>query len=342
MAALVLCALPPSGSAFGTAGAMASAAPTSGAGGIGSWPWPVVGEVVGEYANGSDPYAAGQHRGVDIAAPAGTPARAVVAGTVSFSGRLPDGGQTVTLRSADGRHLVSYLHLSRRHAARGLRVAVGQVVGLTGATGRRSVTQPHLHLGVRIAVTRKYVDPMTLLGPQRLAEPVRAPTSAAPAESESKPSAQRKTGGIVPRIEPLERPSANRADVNDAAAPRVAPSASGSSVSRSSARASKRAASIQAPPPIEEQPTEAEPRVLDQSPSAELEEPSAETAADNQSQGLPLRPLLLALTALALIALFFNRRARPADAQPTEPLEAAAAPVANDLVEDRPLLRSVK
>src|SRR5512133_3519655 len=42
------------------------------------WVWPVQGEVITPYRNGDDPYAAGQHRGIDIAAAAGTPVVAVV------------------------------------------------------------------------------------------------------------------------------------------------------------------------------------------------------------------------------------------------------------------------
>ena len=38
-----------------------------------SWSWPVQGEVITQYRNGADPYAGGQHRGIDIAAAAGTP-----------------------------------------------------------------------------------------------------------------------------------------------------------------------------------------------------------------------------------------------------------------------------
>src|SRR5690606_33786565 len=85
---------------------------TSGSGG--AWPWPLSGEVITSYRNGSDPYAAGQHRGLDIAAPEGAPVLAIVGGRISYSGRLPDGGEAVTITSGDGRWLVSHLHLSAR------------------------------------------------------------------------------------------------------------------------------------------------------------------------------------------------------------------------------------
>ena len=49
------------------AAALAAPAPASAA-----WVWPVSGEVITPYRNGTDPYATGQHRGIDIAAPVGT------------------------------------------------------------------------------------------------------------------------------------------------------------------------------------------------------------------------------------------------------------------------------
>src|SRR3954471_24732880 len=59
------------------------------------WAWPVRGDVVTPYRNGDDPYAAGQHRGIDIAAPVGTPVGASVAGSVMSAGVAGDSGLTV-------------------------------------------------------------------------------------------------------------------------------------------------------------------------------------------------------------------------------------------------------
>lgn len=160
IAALLSLTAPPAGASPAT-GAAAKA-------GHGAWPWPLLGEVVTPYRNGSDRYAAGQHRGLDIAAPVGTRVLAIVDGRVSFSGRLPDGGETVTVTSADGRWLISNLHLSRRIAARGDTVRAGSVLGRTGTSGRRSAAASHLHLGVRRAADGAYVDPATLLGARRL------------------------------------------------------------------------------------------------------------------------------------------------------------------------------
>ena len=76
-----------------------------------SWSWPVRGDVITQYRNGDDPYAGGQHRGIDIAAAVGTPVVAAAGGEVRFAGTAGSSGLTVSVRTADGFD-TSYLHLS--------------------------------------------------------------------------------------------------------------------------------------------------------------------------------------------------------------------------------------
>ena len=76
------------------------------------WAWPVDGPVLTSFRNGADPYAGGQHRGIDIGAPASTAVRAATAGTVRFTGVAGSSGLTVPLRPAGGRSDTSYLHLA--------------------------------------------------------------------------------------------------------------------------------------------------------------------------------------------------------------------------------------
>ena len=78
-----------------------------------AWTWPVEGPVLQPFSIGDDPYAGGQHRGVDIAGPLGAPVRAPAGGTVSFAGTVPGGGRTVTIQTADG-YSVTLLHRPRR------------------------------------------------------------------------------------------------------------------------------------------------------------------------------------------------------------------------------------
>jgi hypothetical protein len=157
--------------------------PTALARAAGTWTWPVRGQVVTQYRNGDDPYAAAQHRGIDIAAPVGTPVAATTGGTIQYAGVVGSSGLTVSERTADGRYALSYLHLSTLAVHRGDRVTAGAVVGAVGVSGRRSTEQPHLHFGVRLASDRHaYVDPLSFLAPLptdgRSPRPVPVPVAA--------------------------------------------------------------------------------------------------------------------------------------------------------------------
>src|SRR3712207_3937261 len=88
--------------------AVAGAPATAAAG----WTWPLRGSVITSYRNGADPYAGGQHRGIDIAGRVGTPVVAAVGGTVRFAGTAGSSGRTVSVRTDDERFDTSYLHLS--------------------------------------------------------------------------------------------------------------------------------------------------------------------------------------------------------------------------------------
>jgi hypothetical protein len=156
------------------------------------WRWPLRGEVITRYHNGSDPYAGGQHRGIDIAGSVGEPVTAAVAGTVRFAGVAGSSGVTVSVRTADGRYDTSYLHLSSLSVRKGDRVGAGRRLGAVGTTGRRSAERPHLHFGVRDAgTTHAYRDPLRFLpplpgpghepeGPRGAPAPVTAPRRPAP------------------------------------------------------------------------------------------------------------------------------------------------------------------
>jgi hypothetical protein len=145
--------------------ALIALAPPAAARGSG-WRWPVDGPVVTQYRNGEDPYAGGQHRGIDVSAAAGTPVVAATDGDVRFAGPLGSSGLTVSIRTADGSYDTSYLHLGSIEVRAGDRVGVGARIGSVGTTGSRTLSEPHLHFGVREAGDRfAYRDPLTLLPP---------------------------------------------------------------------------------------------------------------------------------------------------------------------------------
>jgi hypothetical protein len=182
------------------------------------WIWPVQGEVITSYRNVDDPYAGGQHRGIDIAGPVGTPVVAAAGGEVRFAGTAGSSGLTVSVRTADGRFDTSYLHLSSITVRKGQHVPTGGRLGAVGTTGRRSAERPHLHFGVREAGTRHdYVDPRTLLPAPPVTRPEPSPR-AAPAPQPAPPAA-------APKAAPLPgfAPSPRRAPVGS---PRRVPNTS--------------------------------------------------------------------------------------------------------------------
>ncbi len=84
------------------------------------------------------------HRGVDYAAPTGTPVRAAGAGRLEFRGVKGGFGNVIEIAHA-GKVVTRYGHLSRFASglATGSRVEQGQVIGYVGMTGL--ATGPHLH-----------------------------------------------------------------------------------------------------------------------------------------------------------------------------------------------------
>jgi Peptidase family M23 len=174
------------------------------------WTWPVDGPVLRPFAVGSDPYAAGQHRGIDIGAASGMTVHAAAAGTVSFAGTVPNGGRTVTVQTPGGLS-VTYLELGATRVARGTEVAEGDPIGAVGSAD-------HVHFGVRVtADAHGYLDPLQFL-PPRAAAPARtdAPDLPAPVATQARPAA-----GDDPVQPPVAAESALRAKAEPAPAPKV-------------------------------------------------------------------------------------------------------------------------
>jgi hypothetical protein len=138
-----------------------------------AWTWPADGPVLRAFSFGDDPFAAGQHRGVDVAGETGAPVRSPRAGVVSFAGSVPGGGRTVTVQTSDGLS-VTLVHLGVILVARDELLAEGDAVGTIGPSGEAEHSQPYVHLGVRVASDAQgYRDPLSFL-------PDRGPVTAAP------------------------------------------------------------------------------------------------------------------------------------------------------------------
>lgn len=126
--------------------------------GFGTYRWPVRGPVIRAYEPPPNPYSAG-HRGIDIAAPFGTPIRAPADGTVSFAGTVA-GSLFISIDHAGGIR-TSYSWVSSVGVKKGQAVHAGEVVGATGQ-GHPGSDRTHLHFSARLDGV--YIDPMLLLG----------------------------------------------------------------------------------------------------------------------------------------------------------------------------------
>lgn len=89
------------------------------------------------------------HRGVDFAAPRGTPIYAAGDGVISYAGRKGGYGNYIAIRH-NGRYSTAYAHMKgfARGMGTGKRVRQGQVIGYVGTTGRS--TGPHLHYEIMV------------------------------------------------------------------------------------------------------------------------------------------------------------------------------------------------
>lgn len=101
------------------------------------------------------------HPGIDIAIPTGSAVRASGGGVVLQAGDEAEYGLFVLLEHPGG-YQTMYGHLSRVTVAAGQAVDAGQVIGLSGNTGRSSA--PHLHFEVRRE--GQAIDPHTMVKEQ--------------------------------------------------------------------------------------------------------------------------------------------------------------------------------
>jgi murein DD-endopeptidase MepM/ murein hydrolase activator NlpD len=159
----------PAPDSFGPADTGATAAAAGPA--WGTYRWPVHGEVIRPYEEPANPYSAG-HRGIDIAAPFGTPIRAPADGTVSFAGTVA-GSLFISIDHAGGIR-TSYSWVSAISVKKGQAVTVGAVIGRTGQ-GHPGSDRTHLHFSARLNGT--YIDPMLLLGGGNLDDVIHLATS---------------------------------------------------------------------------------------------------------------------------------------------------------------------
>ena len=99
------------------------------------------------------------HKGLDFAAPTGTPIFAAGNGIVEYVGRNGGYGKYIRIRH-DSTYKTAYAHLNsyKKGIGNGVRVKQGDIIGYVGSTGRS--TGPHLHY--EIIVNGQQINPATL------------------------------------------------------------------------------------------------------------------------------------------------------------------------------------
>jgi len=134
------------------------------------------------------------HKGLDIAAPYGTPIHAAMDGVVAMAGRSGGYGNFVKLSHAGGL-ATGYGHMSRIAVRGGTRVVRGQLIGYVGSTGMS--TGPHLHYelwkngvainpaGMSFATVQRLTGSALSSFRSRLAKLMAVPASGAPSTTGS-------------------------------------------------------------------------------------------------------------------------------------------------------------
>ena len=169
-----------------------------------AWTWPADGPVLRPFSVGPDPYAAGQHRGIDISAELG---RVVLRRPAALS------RSSASFRAAAARSRsppttamsVTLLQLGATTVVRDSTIAEGAEVGVVGESADAVTSQPHVHLGIRVASdpdgystrsgccrygSRRAPPPAVVAPPAPVeAPPVAAPLTAAPPAEVVEPEA---------------------------------------------------------------------------------------------------------------------------------------------------------
>ena len=111
------------------------------------------------------------HEALDIMAPRGTPVLAAAPGKVESLFESDAGGNTLYVRSEDGRTIYYYAHLDAY--AEGLEegdvVGRGQALGTVGSSGNANPDGPHLHFAImRTTPDAQWWEPATAINPYPL------------------------------------------------------------------------------------------------------------------------------------------------------------------------------
>jgi murein DD-endopeptidase MepM/ murein hydrolase activator NlpD len=110
-----------------------------------TWIKPVAAKITSKFGYRTDPKTGkpGEfHNGIDLAVPSGTPIRSPMSGVVEAVLSGGAGGNELIIRHING-YKTGYAHLSKQLVRKGDKVKQGDVIALSGNTGKS--TGPHLH-----------------------------------------------------------------------------------------------------------------------------------------------------------------------------------------------------
>ena len=127
------------------------------------------------------------HRGIDYAAPTGTPVKATANGTVTFAGTQRGYGKLIILKH-NSKYETAYGHLSgfAKGLNNGTRIKQGDIIGYVGMTGM--ATGPHLHYELRVDGVQR--DPSKIILP-----------TAPPIAKKDMPAFQNETQSLIARLD---------------------------------------------------------------------------------------------------------------------------------------------
>jgi murein DD-endopeptidase MepM/ murein hydrolase activator NlpD len=127
------------------------------------------------------------HKGVDYAAPRGTPIKSTSNGKIVFRGKKGGYGNTIIVQHGT-KYSTLYAHMSkfRGGLSKGTRVKQGQIIGYVGSTGL--ATGPHLHYELRINGVHR--DPLRAKLP-----------GAEPLEKKYREDFEKKAGALIAQLD---------------------------------------------------------------------------------------------------------------------------------------------
>lgn len=127
-----------------------------------NWLRPVVAKITSKFGYRTDPKTGKQnafHNGIDLAVPLNTPIKSPMPGIVDAITSGGDGGNQVIIKHDNG-YKTGYSHLNKALVKKGDKLKQGDIIGLSGNTGKS--TGPHLHLTLTDPSGAK-VDPQKMI-----------------------------------------------------------------------------------------------------------------------------------------------------------------------------------